>query len=377
MNFPFKSSYQNNNIETGLVSITNLLGVEIVIPNEQRLSNNDKIDNIIIYQKEHHKKTNYFNFIGVLNIHYCLEDKIFYLVDGQHRYKAMKRLFDNGYKIFDISIQLVNVDTKEQLKYNYELINKNTPLPEFPKTINKNIPEQTFRHFEDKYPLIWSKSKKPRRPHLDKNSFLEALGFLTLKLKIVKYHNLITIVEFFNNKLSHWNYDSFPNIKKIKNPKKLLDRCIQKGNIYLGMYNAQLTDYVYDWVRDIVKQETGKEIKKPKKRGYKKSIPKKIKSDIWNKYISKEVGEAYCFCCRTEFISQMNFSAGHIIPESCGGFATIDNLRPICSQCNSSMGNTNMREFIIKHYPSCLSDFDNNKPKMKPGKGWIQSFLSL
>ena len=73
----------------------------------------------------------------------------------------------------------------------------------------------------------------------------------------------------------------------------------------------------------------------------------------------------------------MNFCAGHIIPESCGGFATIDNLRPICSQCNSSMGNTNMRKFIIQHYPGCLSDFDNNKPKMKPGKGWIQSILSF
>ena len=66
MNFPFKSSYLNNNIETGLVSISNLLGVEIVIPNEQRLSNNDKIDNIIIYQTEHHKKT---NFVFVI-LHY-------------------------------------------------------------------------------------------------------------------------------------------------------------------------------------------------------------------------------------------------------------------------------------------------------------------
>ena len=65
---------------------------------------------------------------------------------------------------------------------------------------------------------------------------------LTLKLKIVKYQNLIKIVDNYNNKLSQWNYDTFPNMKRIKNPQNLLAKCIKKGNIYLGMYTAQLTN---------------------------------------------------------------------------------------------------------------------------------------
>ena len=37
------------------------------------------------------------------------------------------------------------------------------------------------------------------------------------------------------------------------------------------------------------------------------------------------------------------------IPASKGGTETIENLRPICSLCNKTIGSKNMNEFIEKY----------------------------
>jgi 5-methylcytosine-specific restriction endonuclease McrA len=78
----------------------------------------------------------------------------------------------------------------------------------------------------------------------------------------------------------------------------------------------------------------------------KKQIPKKIRQLVWNEYIGEEKGVDVCFCCRHEKISQMNFQCGHVISEANGGKTNVENLRPICQLCNTSMGKVNMNVFI-------------------------------
>jgi 5-methylcytosine-specific restriction endonuclease McrA len=43
------------------------------------------------------------------------------------------------------------------------------------------------------------------------------------------------------------------------------------------------------------------------------------------------------------------FDVGHVIAEKNGGTATIVNLRPICSSCNTSMGTRDMRDYVISY----------------------------
>ena len=81
----------------------------------------------------------------------------------------------------------------------------------------------------------------------------------------------------------------------------------------------------------------------------KKSIPLALKRKVWNKYIGEDVGKALCLCCKLSYITQMSFSAGHIIAEADGGELKLDNLRPICGSCNSSMGTKNMDHFISEY----------------------------
>ena len=77
----------------------------------------------------------------------------------------------------------------------------------------------------------------------------------------------------------------------------------------------------------------------------KKTIPKAMKRLVWNTYIGDEVGKALCTCCNHVYIHQIEFHCGHVISEAQGGKITLDNLRPICAQCNLSMRTMNMDEF--------------------------------
>jgi len=72
---------------------------------------------------------------------------------------------------------------------------------------------------------------------------------------------------------------------------------------------------------------------------HKETIPKRIRELVW----TKNNGEVFSNNCYVSWcenkINVFNFQVGHNIPESKGGTLEIDNLKPICSNCNLSMGN--------------------------------------
>lgn len=79
-----------------------------------------------------------------------------------------------------------------------------------------------------------------------------------------------------------------------------------------------------------------------------KSIPKAVRTNVWNKYIEttdvKKLSGKCFVGCGTE-ITIVNFELGHVEAYSKGGSNKVDNLRPICSLCNKSMGTMNLFEF--------------------------------
>jgi 5-methylcytosine-specific restriction endonuclease McrA len=81
----------------------------------------------------------------------------------------------------------------------------------------------------------------------------------------------------------------------------------------------------------------------------KKAIPHMLKRMVWNYWVGETIGKTKCLCCKTTDITMLTFVCGHIIPESKGGELLVNNLKPICGSCNSSMGTTNMDEYIKKY----------------------------
>lgn len=88
----------------------------------------------------------------------------------------------------------------------------------------------------------------------------------------------------------------------------------------------------------------------PKEPITKKKIPSRLRVVVWNKYIGENIGKSLCMCCKDNYISCFKFHCGHVIAESNGGETTLENLRPICDDCNQSMQSMNMKEFAFKYF---------------------------
>lgn len=80
----------------------------------------------------------------------------------------------------------------------------------------------------------------------------------------------------------------------------------------------------------------------------KRQIPQAVRNAVWLKYMG-EVHNGKCYCCKFETISKGVFECGHVISDKNGGKITLDNLRPICSLCNRSMGTRDMNDFIKEY----------------------------
>lgn len=92
-------------------------------------------------------------------------------------------------------------------------------------------------------------------------------------------------------------------------------------------------------------QSANEKIVTPKNKA---NIPNSIRRKAWNTHIGIKIGEIECLCCKTNLISQHQFTCGHIISRADGGTIAMDNLRPICNDCNNDMGNENMKEFALR-----------------------------
>lgn len=335
-----------NNKHVGIIQSGKLIKHNIQIPNIQRLKDDDKIADIVAYQQSKLRLDGACNFLGTINIHYCEENKQLWLIDGQHRFEAA-RLINSSINI-PIIVELVFVKTVAELKENYTILNKSTPMPDFPDTIDKSIPENVALYFKTRYPTMWSKSTKARRPHLYFDFFQEALGVLTDKLEIQSAADLQTILEDYNEKMGQWIYKD--------SELGLLAKCYETG-FYLGMAVHTNDEYGYEWVKDILKSEKGIIVKKATVPRKKQGIPKKVKDDAWTTHVGNK-SEALCICCRTKTITPFDFHAGHVVSEANGGPVTVENIRPVCSACNLSMGTRNMSEFVATHYPANKAKFD-------------------
>jgi hypothetical protein len=185
--------------------------------------------------------------------------------------------------------------------------------------------DDEFNDFYIKY-MVLQKENNPLLKFDNVNDFINNIC-LNYKINEEKYYTklnifLIDIVNI-NEKLKKEEEEQ-EKIELLKNKKE-----IEEEN------NKQSKT-----IAKKVEKEVGDKKKK------KKPISATVKKLVWNINIGEEIGKSKCMCCNSTDITQMSFNCGHIIAEANGGETIVSNLKPICQNCNSSMGTKNMNDFM-------------------------------
>ena len=131
---------------------------------------------------------------------------------------------------------------------------------------------------------------------------------------------------------------SQPLNSSIKESIKIYENCLKKNYPESKLLIKEI-ETGPSKIKNTIKDES---IKKKKK-----SILATVKRLVWNTNIGEDIGKTKCMCCKSTDITQLSFNCGHIIAEANGGETVVSNLKPICQNCNSSMGTKNMNDFMI------------------------------
>ena len=109
---------------------------------------------------------------------------------------------------------------------------------------------------------------------------------------------------------------------------------------------------------------------------YKKTkIPAALRQQVWIKH-NGEVFQAKCKVkwCENQ-ITVFNFHAGHNIPEVKHGETVVENLYPICVNCNLSMGSN----FTIDQFSNLqvieVDEKQYNRYAPTKKQNWLQGWL--
>ena len=118
-------------------------------------------------------------------------------------------------------------------------------------------------------------------------------------------------------------------------------------------------------------------LKKKKRAG----ITGAMRLAVWEKWVGQRT-RAKCFCCWQADITQLSnyktFHAGHIISDHNGGETSVENMLPICRDCNMNMGAENWDDYVERNrLPTRRAG--HNPPIAKYTKGiiWWQSLARM
>lgn len=323
--------------ENKYIGITNLNKFNynlVKSPDFQRILNNEKIEEI----QEHIKYNDKYPII-TLEMGYLYEE--YYLIDGQHRLAALNK---TGLLNYEFEIHLSIINTNEELKHLFKLINKNTPIPDDWLLINNiNDVKSNMIDIFNSYLFkdIIKNSQNPHRPHISRPKLENLITELYNSNRIIKLQHFKKLNDIYKD----YSENNFPNTTGKTNV-ELLETC-KKKNCYLGMV---IIKYEYELLKEhLINVFENNEINKINYISKKQKISKTIRTACWENYLSETNQNTYDIKCPIKIcnniINPHTFQCGHIISEKNGGKVKLNNLRPICQSCNGSMGIRNWTEF--------------------------------
>lgn len=263
---------------------------------------------------------------GVLIVAELKED--LYLLDGQHRFLAYARFYQECHRDLKVMVNIITVESKEEMKDIFNLVNNTLPVNQIPETLSdRKIVNKIIEHFKKKYGKIFSscQSMRPFRPNIHITQFENCIFELVMCYPDESAENIIQRLEDLNNDLKRKSDEYLQkdaNIPK-KSFTKIKETAVKKGNLFFGLYqDLSCITKLYSY--------------KPNEPFVRCRINPALRERVWNAHHHEEK-EAQCpFCSAPITLSTCHIA--HDIPASRGGDYTINNLYPCCPNCNLSMG---------------------------------------
>lgn len=310
-----------------------------LIPKIQRPKDEEHVNEIYEYQLKCYSQNNMYIINSTISIVDVLETNSSFIIDGQHRLEAYKRLIsDHPDRGISVSTDEYTVNKEEDIDYVYKMVNTHKPNDITKLGIDEyKIIQEVERYFKDYFYEYLSNSSKPYRPNINieaiKNQIKEknviskcsinsGSEFVELIQKINKFYCDRKKEEF-----KHWHIklEALEKINKFN------------ARLFLGLYSN------YEWLDRLI-EHVSNNIPLEKLNHYDSSYRPKITRELRKIVWDSELLKINCYCCKDQ-IEFDNFECGHIIPLSMGGPTNKNNLKPICRNCNQDMKTMNMEEY--------------------------------
>ena len=96
-------------------------------------------------------------------------------------------------------------------------------------------------------------------------------------------------------------------------------------------------------------EEAASSASPPPPKRQRKKIPACVRKTVWNRFVGENSKQGPCYVCERTIDFDL-FHLGHVIPICLNGTDSVNNLRPICSNCNGSMRTRNLEEFKAEYF---------------------------
>ena len=185
--------------------------------------------------------------------------------------------------------------------------------------------------------MLISHSETPRFPNFNKTRLLNYIDNNDIHIKLD--YDYKAFIKEFNELNTFYKRNSYILSDKFKNIGKKIEKSKKKQDNYLVLFIYNNFEWVDRIVDKICTNKNYSEMKHIAKI-YRIKIKKKLRKEVWMKRNGDTINGS-CFCCN-ENIDIHNFECGHITSVYHGGNTSLNNLEPICRECNREMGVKNL-----------------------------------
>lgn len=340
------------------MSVRELLGA--CSPAFQRTINPDHVDAIVRDVRSDWEKYHELTVQQSVTVALLRNTSTYHLLDGQHRLQAFQILSrEDIAELADIRLPVVIYccESRDEVLFWYSRINHHLPIHPLELELSWNEKVKPLLEFvTKKWRTYITKSERPVCPNVNLHSIQSVFEKRTSLLedeRITPERLIEDVVELNDEMRRRCSLYVSGNTR--------LQRCLAKkpeDPCFLGYWKShEWVDFVLHrrvaglrWeTLDWHKLDCGANIAAT----VRQTIPKQIRRMVWAKCNDARSVEGLCYVC-SETLHFDNMECGHDMPHHLGGRAELDNLWPLCRDCNRTMGIRRVEDFK-RWYQSHLS----------------------